>query len=780
VFALIIVIISIVLAIVLSIAVVYYGGGAFSQSAAKTTALSLINQSKQIAAAGDLADARGASWPTAAPNFTQPYLTSMPVPKKDAYVTGTPSSADWAYYFPPPSTLGTKQFVISSKIRKDVCMEINRQQGFIGIPATLVRGGSIQCFGPGQEAVPVYTFYFRPIGTTPDHFDAALAKSLADAQVTIPTATLGYPRLCPDDTTITAGDCSSTTPVAPPTAEGFWVITGAITSDKSLVSDGYAATCPAGAIDPTGASASPAPSDPSELFNADGIVELGWELPPDWVAAFSGTFTRTWCIPANPADVTMTGSLSDSLSGSVDGVVQAVVPGGPGIDAEYSNSSSNKIATISANGVSWTMLVSTFYATTDNPNNGDNFDMVGRKIAIGKMSGALVSYFVNSPSLTLNGVSYTNTKGAIRFPAPPPVCVPLATSAPLGTGGRIADIKSARHYSMMLKQDGSVWMTGENYDGEFGDCTYDDSATWKRVATGVTSIWAGDHNAYIVKTDGTLWMSGDAYRNQDGLGTGGYASNKFVQIASGVTKAAGGDQWTAYLKADGTLWYAGFNTYGLVGNGTTNPVLVFTSIDSGVVSYTASNNNIMYIKSDQSLWATGSSSYYKLGDNVATGGFDSTPGAVPKKLADGVHSVSMGNENTAYVKVDGTVYATGRSSFGQFGNGSAITYTTFQQIASGLGPFTTSWTGDHMKLLKTDGTLLAAGYNVDGLFGNGTANTNNFTFSAIATGVTLFSGSTRTFYVDSSGTLWAAGDNSGGYFGDGTYSNSTVFKSVAY
>ena len=98
---------------------------------------------------------------------------------------------------------------------------------------------------------------------------------------------------------------------------------------------------------------------------------------------------------------------------------------------------------------------------------------------------------------------------------------------------------------------------------------------WSQIST---NAFAGVNTIAGIKTDGTLWMWGD---------TGwGELGNKFVNNTSPYSSpiqvgaltnwkyvSAGGlGTPTAAIKTDGTLWMWGYNPYGQLGNGNTNPV----------------------------------------------------------------------------------------------------------------------------------------------------------------------------------------------------------------
>lgn len=211
-FSLIIVLVSIALVVALVAATIYYGGSSSASAQVRTAAATLINQGSQINAAGMLAVSQGPGWPAASPQFAQPYLSSMPVPPKSAYAdqSETPVSSHWTYYVDPASPSSAHHFVLKNKISAEVCMAVNRVQGVIGIPAVWDGTTLIQCFGAGVAAgagKPLgYTFFYDPVGSTAALDLVALDQSKTEGGST----TAGYPRLCPDGSTITTGLCLDT------------------------------------------------------------------------------------------------------------------------------------------------------------------------------------------------------------------------------------------------------------------------------------------------------------------------------------------------------------------------------------------------------------------------------------------------------------------------------------------------------------------------------------------------------------------------------------------
>jgi alpha-tubulin suppressor-like RCC1 family protein len=785
-FSLIITILAIALVVILILATLYFGGSAFGRGAAKVSAETLMNQAAQIAAAADVAMAQGTMLLSGLKVVLPPeLLKSMPVPPASAYAKGTaPAADDWEYYIPGQLS----HFGLKLKVKKDVCMEVNMSQGFVGIPAAWDGVSRVQCFGPGVDGG--YTYLYEPPRHTPAQHDAALQKSIDDAKTAVPTVRAGYPRECPDGTHIETGVCGgeATVPTGP---EGFWVIKGVVDPEiGSLNSEGFSTTCPPGAINPASSAATPVPSTANEPFNADGLIYMTWDF--DAVE----TIERTWCIPANAADVPDVVNLSPGIVyGGVVVTSSKATPATMQYDPNYGGAMQGDLTQVTANNVTWSLMAMSFGTTTLQLESDTIVSMHGAKLAIGKTSMVATSYYVNAPAVETEDALYENFAGTLTFDPPIPACSASRMTAPLGTGGRVVQVLVDMYYTAaILKEDGSVWMAGNGSLGEFGDCTEDGSYFWKRVATDVVDIGRGEGQFYLVKRDGSLWSSGQFRYFAAGPN---YPADldtlKFVRLVdSGVVHAESGSATnTTYLKSDGTLWYVGFNTNYQAGAGEgTKNINTPYQVDSNVATFESRGPGLMYVKRDASLWMTGAlndthlAASYPLGpygNNVKT-----TPGGRPLKIADGVAQGTRFNGALVYLKTDGTVWAGGKdpTGCGIFGRGTttaAKNLTSWTQLAPTAGPFAKiSWSEDTMNLLAQNGQVYAAGCNRNGTMGTGNT-TAKSTFTAIASGVAQLDGNVTQYLLRTDGSLWAAGRNLEGEYGIGERNDgSLVFVPSQY
>jgi alpha-tubulin suppressor-like RCC1 family protein len=295
-----------------------------------------------------------------------------------------------------------------------------------------------------------------------------------------------------------------------------------------------------------------------------------------------------------------------------------------------------------------------------------------------------------------------------------------------------AQIAHAGATAAAIKTDGTLWTWGISNQGQAGNGAVGTvnspnsksggGTTWAKVAFG------NQGTGGAIKTDGTLWMWGYGGNGQLGNGTS-------TSTSSPVTVAGGGTTWSqisigaytgAGIKTDGTLWtWGGINAaYGQLANGTTTTVTSSpnTTINGGTTWAQLSNgyNHILAIKTDGTLWSCGYNAKGQLGINstTQTSSFQTVAGG-----GTTWKQVSAGNNLSAALKTDGTLWACGYGYNGGNGQGTTtnVNISSFQTISGGG----TNWKQVSMSgqvgcATKTDGTLWVWGANNNGLLGNNT------------------------------------------------------------
>ena len=239
--------------------------------------------------------------------------------------------------------------------------------------------------------------------------------------------------------------------------------------------------------------------------------------------------------------------------------------------------------------------------------------------------------------------------------------------------GQVVAIAAGNSHSLFLKTDGSVWATGENRDGQLGDGSFNGTNQLQEVVSnGVVSIItsASAIHSLLIRADGSLWAMGNNYYGQ--LGDGSFNdTNRPEQIVSaGVIAAATGVGHTLFVKSDGSLWAMGDNEYGQLGAGginkTNQPMEI---VSNGVVAVAAGDNHSLFLKSDGSLWAMGYNAHGQLG--IVT--YSHIPEQV---VASGVVTIAAGGDNSLFIKADGSLWGMGMRVEGQLGDGFSGDFVT--------------------------------------------------------------------------------------------------------
>jgi len=320
--------------------------------------------------------------------------------------------------------------------------------------------------------------------------------------------------------------------------------------------------------------------------------------------------------------------------------------------------------------------------------------------------------------------------------------------------GKLTDVLAAgagSNHSLVLKSNGSVWAWGFNGWGSLGDGTTDNSNTAVQVIdpndptgklTEVVAISAGYSHNLALKSEGTVWAWG--WNAQGQLGDDSTTDrNKPVQVIdtsdptgklTDVVAVTASYTHSLALKSDGTVWAWGANSYGKLGDGTTDDshtaVQVVDPYDptgyiSDVVAIAAGDMHSLALKSDGTVWAWGYSNCGQLGH---PGVIEShTPVQVlestepPETPFTGVKAIAAGSIHSLALKIDGTVWGWGRNENGQVGDGTTVLNINLPVQASGLTEvIAIAARYNHSLALKSDGNVWAWGYNYYGQLGDGT------------------------------------------------------------
>ena len=141
--------------------------------------------------------------------------------------------------------------------------------------------------------------------------------------------------------------------------------------------------------------------------------------------------------------------------------------------------------------------------------------------------------------------------------------------------------------------------------------------------------------------------------------------------------------------------------------------------------------------------------------------------------AESVNRIAAGPYFSLFCKSDGTLWAMGKNSNGQLGDGSYNQSLNPEQIVGIKNVAAIAAGGNHALLLASDGSLWAMGLNNHGQLGDGTYSSfplfsTNLPERILAGGVTaIAAGGLHSLFLKQDGSLWAMGDDEFGQLGDG-------------
>ncbi len=327
----------------------------------------------------------------------------------------------------------------------------------------------------------------------------------------------------------------------------------------------------------------------------------------------------------------------------------------------------------------------------------------------------------------------------------------------------VLEVSAGDTHSVMVKEDGTVWTTGKNNQGQLGDKTTINKTAWIcisdiRIKLPETSITIPKINGtYSLKPELQLGfnllfdnMSDANYKyiskneqvatsSESGVVTGLKQGKTKIGITETNTNKtvyvdvyvlAEGDiafpqvvtreYTTVALKADGTVWTWGYNANGELGiDSATNQIAPCKVDIENVQKIAVGNNHVLALKADGTVWAWGLNSNGQLG----TG--DKVNSKVPVKVKNlkDIKEIAAGNGMSMAVDKNGTLYTWGLNDYGQLGINSKQTKLE-PFIVEAISNITKIAVGNKSAYALTqEGVLYSFGNNNQGQLGDGTNTT---------------------------------------------------------
>lgn len=349
------------------------------------------------------------------------------------------------------------------------------------------------------------------------------------------------------------------------------------------------------------------------------------------------------------------------------------------------------------------------------------------------------------------------------------------------------------NHTLAALSDGTVWSWGANGSGQLGDGTNIDrwQPTQVKSLDHIVAVAAGTEHSAALRRDGTVWTWGSNTRGQLGDGTTKDGSRTPVQVG-GLNRGAAivaGANHNLVLNFDGSVWAWGGNTYGQVGDSTTNDKYTPAWVGlSGATAIAAGTNHSLALMFDGSMRSWGFNQFGQLGDgtrvnsytpaafnaefiyDASTGQFIANPKYLPS--LNGIAAIAAGANHSVAMKRDGSVWTWGNNIYNQLGYGTADSETPTQISGAFGAAATVAAGGDTSLALTSDGTMWLWGgaptsnnCTVGGGFSPSPGSSPVGGIGRVNSAVT--SGG-QTFTVLADGSIWAWGRNCQGQLGDRT------------
>lgn len=295
----------------------------------------------------------------------------------------------------------------------------------------------------------------------------------------------------------------------------------------------------------------------------------------------------------------------------------------------------------------------------------------------------------HSLALRANGTAWawgTNTDGRLGDNST------TNKSSPVSVVGIIADwkdISAGGSHSIAIEASGTIWAWGANSNGELGDNTTTSRSSPVSVIGGIVDwkdISAGGSHNLALRANGTAWAWG---LNTDGrLGdVSTVAKSSPVSVVGGFTdwvQVSAGSIHSLALRSNGTAWGWGGNTYGQIGDNTTNSTSSPVSVVGGFtdwVQVTGGTRHSLGIRANGTAWAWGFNGNGRLGDGTVTD--NASPVSVIGGFTDWVQ-LSAGYSHSTGVRANGTAWGWGSNSDGKLGDNTTTDRSSPVSVTGGL------------------------------------------------------------------------------------------------
>ena len=275
----------------------------------------------------------------------------------------------------------------------------------------------------------------------------------------------------------------------------------------------------------------------------------------------------------------------------------------------------------------------------------------------------------------------------------------------------------------------------------------------------IIDVANSETNSYAIDKQGNLygWGYGNYYEIDSTTTTRKYPVK--MQDYSNVVSVSAGDCVVMIMQSNAEVFARGFNGKGALGTGKTEGSLTETIIGNDINSISIGNDSAIIIKEDGTVWASGKNDYGQLG----LGDTANKSVYTQVKLEDGTELKAKYAEANSSVSTilgkDGKAYIAGYNGYGQLSDGTTTTSKYFKPMLNENGTEVTdamlikigemSNSDINTAIVRKDGTVWASGDNTNGQLGN-SGNTSTKYLAKMGDGFLNYPEKTITVGIDES------------------------------
>lgn len=357
----------------------------------------------------------------------------------------------------------------------------------------------------------------------------------------------------------------------------------------------------------------------------------------------------------------------------------------------------------------------------------------------------------------------------------------------------IKDVSSVSGNAFYIDNDGYVHAMGWNGGGQLGNGKVDSSWFGASEITEVygyngdyVKIAAGERETIAIDSKGDVYTWGANWDGECGYDSQYLYVNEPTKVPNlKAVEASSGCSTSGFIDTDGNLFMCGSNMDGSLGVGqdynTLNGSAELLQVMPGTkfVKFSFGQSNAYAIDELGNLWAWGRNSYGELGDGTRTTRLAPVQIAAGTKFKDAVAGSGCGFA----LDEEGYLWSTGYNGNGTLGNGNYTTISTLTKVTDGRQYEKIAGFSDSLVAIDTEGNAYTCGKNSNGQLGDGSYNKRNLLTQVMPEKkfVACAASWDNNYLVDTDGNLWGAGNNSFGQLGTpySSLNESNVFIKVS-